>query len=109
MHRCPVRAEPVKWQLAPAYDITHAYNPQSAWVNQHLMSVNGKFANITLQDIEVVADRYEMRKLVKPIIAKAKAALARWPHYATEAGVGQQETASIAQDIAQCASGSDSL
>lgn len=94
-----------QWQLASAYDITHAYNPQSEWVNQHLMSVNGKFANITLQDIEAVADRYEMRKLVKPVIAKVKAALERWPHYATEAGVEEQETASIAQDIAQCASG----
>jgi len=27
------------WQLAPAYDVTHAYNPQGTNVHQHLMSV----------------------------------------------------------------------
>ena len=28
-----------KWQLAPAYDVTHAYNPKGEWTYQHLMSV----------------------------------------------------------------------
>ena len=91
-----------KWRLAPAYDITHAYNPHSEWVNQHLMSVNGKFTGITLADIEAVADRYDLRKLVAPAIAKTKAALVRWPQFAKEAGVQSQEVDSIAQDIAQC-------
>ena len=26
------------WQLAPAYDVTHAYNPKGEWTYQHLMS-----------------------------------------------------------------------
>jgi serine/threonine-protein kinase HipA len=94
-----------KWRLAPAYDITHAYNPHSEWVNQHLMSVNGQFANITLQDIDAVADRYEMRKLVAPVIAQTKAALDRWPFFAKQAGVQTQEMDSIARDMAQCAKG----
>ena len=32
-----------QWRLAPAYDVTYAYNPQGEWTYQHLMSVNGKF------------------------------------------------------------------
>ena len=31
------------WELAPAYDLTHAFNPSGEWTYQHLMSVNGKF------------------------------------------------------------------
>ena len=31
-----------KWQLAPAYDLCHAYRPNSMWVSQHALSVNGK-------------------------------------------------------------------
>ena len=29
-------------ELAPAYDLTFAHNPQGEWTDQHLMSVNGK-------------------------------------------------------------------
>jgi serine/threonine-protein kinase HipA len=30
------------WELAPAYDVTHAYNPKGEWTYQHLMSVNAE-------------------------------------------------------------------
>jgi hypothetical protein len=30
------------WHLAPAYDVTYAYHPESLWLRQHQMSVNGK-------------------------------------------------------------------
>ncbi|HEY2915498.1 MAG TPA: HipA domain-containing protein [Candidatus Angelobacter sp.] len=26
-----------RWELAPAYDVTHAYNPKGEWTYQHLM------------------------------------------------------------------------
>jgi serine/threonine-protein kinase HipA len=29
-----------KWNLAPAYDICHAYRPGSEWVSQHALSIN---------------------------------------------------------------------
>ncbi len=35
-----------QWELAPAYDVTHAHNPKGEWTSQHLMSVNGKFDDI---------------------------------------------------------------
>jgi len=88
-----------KWQLSPAYDVTHAFNPKGEWVNQHLMSVNGKFADINRSDIEAVADRYEMRKLVDPTIEKVKAALDCWPEFAERAKVDQQEVSAIGHDI----------
>ncbi len=39
------------WEQAPAYDLTHAYNPQGAWTFQHLLGVNGKFAGISRVDL----------------------------------------------------------
>ena len=30
------------WSLAPAFDITYAYNPKGLWTSRHQMSMNGK-------------------------------------------------------------------
>lgn len=87
------------WTLAPAYDITHAYNPGHEWLEQHLMGVNGKFTDITRTDILTVADPYGLRLQVAPIIDKVGAALARWPEFATQAGVDKAEAARIGKDI----------
>lgn len=88
-----------KWQLSPAYDITHAYNPRGEWVNQHLMSINGKFTDINRSDFEAVADRYGMRKLVDSTMTKVNEALDRWPEFALQAGVDKKEVESIGQQI----------
>ncbi|OJX09372.1 MAG: phosphatidylinositol kinase, partial [Burkholderiales bacterium 68-20] len=85
------------WELAPAYDITFAFNPGNKWLKQHLMSVNGKFEGITEQDFREVADRYELLGVCKDIVAGVRAAVAQWPGFATEAGVPQ----ALAEDIAQ--------
>ncbi len=39
------------WNLSPAYDVTHAYNPRGKWTYQHLMSVNQKFKDISKADL----------------------------------------------------------
>nr|WP_284309374.1 HipA domain-containing protein [Hydrogenophaga electricum] len=40
-----------RWELARAHDITHAYRPDSEWVREHQMSVNGRFVGITRADV----------------------------------------------------------
>src|SRR3546814_7442817 len=47
-----------RWELAPAYDVTHAYNPNGEWTYQHLMGVNGKFNGIKRDDLMAVAKRF---------------------------------------------------
>ncbi|PSV00740.1 type II toxin-antitoxin system HipA family toxin [Photobacterium kishitanii] len=39
-----------KWSLSPAYDIAYSYKPDSKWVAQHWMSLNGKRDNFTRED-----------------------------------------------------------
>ena len=78
------------WELAPAYDVTFAYDPNNEWINQHLMSVNGKFKAFTENDLREVADRFGVGE-VPTIIAEVRAAIKAWPSFAKKAGVNQKE------------------
>jgi serine/threonine-protein kinase HipA len=86
------------WELAPAYDVTHAYNPQGEWTYQHLMSVNGKFNAITRADLLVEADRFGVRRPLD-ILADVRAALDNWPDYANAAGLSNATSNAIATDF----------
>lgn len=77
------------WELAPAYDVTHAYNPKGEWTYQHLLGVNGKFAGITRADLLAEADRFGVRRPLDAL-ADVRAALEQWTNFGIEAGLGQQ-------------------
>lgn len=87
-----------EWRLAPAYDVIYCYNPDGAWTRRHQMSVNGKHDNFAKADFEAVAKRFSLLKKtgVDLVIEQTAAALARWPQFATEAGVPEQTAQQIA-------------
>ena len=78
------------WTLAPAYDVTHAHNPKGAWTSQHLMSVNGKFTDITRQGLLTVADRFGIGTATK-VLGQIGHAVKAWPDFATSANVSPKE------------------
>lgn len=84
------------WKLAPAYDVTFAHNPKGEWTNQHLMSVNGKFKDITGDDIRDVANRFGVGE-VNQIISDVTDAIKSWPDFAKKAGLVNQEIQRIAK------------
>jgi serine/threonine-protein kinase HipA len=86
------------WELAPAYDFTHAHNPKSHWTAQHLMSVNGIFDGITRRDLLAVSDRFQVPG-AKAILAEARAAAEQWPAFAAEANVPHGRMTEIAKDF----------
>jgi serine/threonine-protein kinase HipA len=86
------------WQLAPAYDLTHAYNPKGEWTYQHLMSVNGKFDDITREDLLMEADRFGVRR-PNDLVADVRAALENWSGFAKEAGLSESASARLAADF----------
>jgi len=86
------------WQLAPAYDVTHAYDPKGEWTYQHLMSVNGKFQEITRSDLMEVADRFGVRR-PREAMADVRAALDNWSSFATDAGMPSSLSDTVAQDF----------
>lgn len=86
------------WELAPAYDITHAYNPKGAWTYQHLMSVNGKFAQIEVADLLAVADRFGVRR-PKELVQRVRDAARNWSQFAEEAGICSKTAAQVQGDF----------
>jgi serine/threonine-protein kinase HipA len=85
-----------EWELSPAYDVTHAYNPSGEWNSQHLMSVNGKFSEITQQDFKEVADRFAIGRAQR-IIKQVATSIAAWPEFAKKAGLPRVETEIISE------------
>ena len=68
------------WELAPAYDLTGCHfsaddSGWSDWQNQHALSVNGKFARITDDDLLLVGERYGLGTAPK-VLAQVKSAFA---------------------------------
>jgi serine/threonine-protein kinase HipA len=84
-----------RWELAPAYDITHAHNPHGEWTSQHLMAVNGKFIDITRADLLTVADRFGIGS-APALLARTLDVVAQWPDYARACGVRAQEITRVA-------------
>jgi serine/threonine-protein kinase HipA len=76
------------WELAPAYDLIYAYNPQGEWTYQHLMSVNGKFIHVQREDLLILADRFEVGAASK-VLGEVRKAVAAWPEFAERAHVSQ--------------------
>lgn len=75
-----------QWELAPAYDVTFAHNPDSIWLKEHLMSVNGKFMKITRADMMDVARWFNIPD-ARNIIEEVRQAVLKFREYAGDARV----------------------
>lgn len=91
-------SEDGRWQLAPAYDLTHAHNPQSYWTAQHLMAVNGQTQAITRSDLSKVGDRFEVPG-ARAIIGTVLDAVDSWSECADGAEVGAGAREEVGRDI----------
>ena len=85
-----------KWKLAPAYDVCFAYRPDSVWVSQHNLSINGKRKNIMREDLLVVAKQNSIRNPNAVIDACLKV-VGQWRTYATNYQVEEQKMTAIEQ------------
>ncbi len=75
-----------EWKLSPAYDICHAYRPDSGWVSQHALSINSKRKNIERQDLLSVGKRMNIKN-AEEIIDKISAVVSNWSSYAKAVNV----------------------
>ena len=78
-----------KWRLSPAYDITHAFDPNGLWLKQHQMSVNGKRKGILLVDLVTVAKNLNIKDY-KTIINEVRSAVSKFSRYADRVGVNKK-------------------
>ncbi len=83
-----------RWELAPAYDICHAYRPGSKWVSQHALSINGKRKDFEMNDFLAVAELVNVKRPTE-IITEVNEAVSNWLKYARQVGVDLNKTKSI--------------
>ncbi|MCF0163639.1 MAG: type II toxin-antitoxin system HipA family toxin [Bacteroidales bacterium] len=77
-----------KWRLSPAYDMGYAYNPKGLWTSAHQMSINGKFDDITRNDLLELAAHNNILN-ASQIINEVCDICAGWPQLAKECDVPQ--------------------
>ena len=75
-----------KWELAPAYDLCHAYRPDSGWVSQHALSINGKRKEITKADLLVIGESIRCKK-ASEIIDEINDTVNHWKKFADKVSV----------------------
>ncbi|MCL2528846.1 MAG: type II toxin-antitoxin system HipA family toxin [Coriobacteriia bacterium] len=91
-----------EWELAPAYDVTHARNSaEEAWTKAHVMGVDGVFSHITREGILKASAPYPIKN-PEQIIDRAVAVAQNWPQFAEEASLTSARTNQIAKDINTC-------
>lgn len=89
-----------KWKLAPAYDLTFAYNPANKWTGVHQLSVNNKRTDIRDDDMLEVATKMNIRKPLE-IIEQVRDTVRRWKQFASLAGVRKDTMESIQKVLYQ--------
>jgi serine/threonine-protein kinase HipA len=87
-----------KWELAPAYDLCHAYRPGSNWVSQHALSINGKRLNITREDLLAVGKSIGSKNSAG-IIDEINKTVSRWKTFADEVQVNPKLRDAIAATL----------
>ena len=75
-----------KWELSPAYDVCYSYDPNSIWVSQQTLSINGKRKGITKEDLMTIATANNIKKGEK-IIVEIKSVVGNWEEYAEKVKV----------------------
>jgi serine/threonine-protein kinase HipA len=87
-----------EWELAPAYDICHAYRPGSIWVSQHALSINGKRKGIQKEDLMTVARSMNIKK-AEHIINDINTTVNNWEDFARQAKVAEKKTKAIKETL----------
>lgn len=86
------------WELTPAYDICHAYQPKHAWVSQHILSINGKRTDITKDDLLIIGESIRNKK-ASEIISDINNKVSNWKKYANKVEVAPKLRDEIANTL----------
>jgi serine/threonine-protein kinase HipA len=77
-----------EWRLAPAFDVSWAYNPNGPWTSQHQMSLAGKRDLFTLDDLVSGGEAADLAsREVREILGQVTEAVSQWRSVAEQVGV----------------------
>lgn len=85
-----------EWRLAPAFDVTYAYNPDGAWTSQHQMTLSGKRDGFSRADLLAAASFADIKnRRALDIHEEVFSAVKRWKSFAQKAGIAAPMIESI--------------
>jgi len=87
-----------KWSLSPAFDVCHAYRPNSPWVSQHALSIEGKRTDFDVKDFINLATKMNIKKPLE-MIEQVRNAVGDWQKYAKEVEVDESLAKAIAKTL----------
>jgi len=87
-----------RWELAPAYDVCHAYKPDHRWVSQHALSINGKRKDIDREDLLTIGKSINNKKAAD-IIEEISETLSKWKKFANDVNVQPELRDEIAKTL----------
>ena len=80
-----------EWSLAPAYDLTFAYDKDGRFTNSHQILINGKAFNVTYEDYIECGKRMGLSKLkMNQIIQQVREAVFDFEKYADGCGISEE-------------------
>lgn len=86
------------WGLAPAFDITYSYRPDSAWTGQHQMTMNGKRDGFAMDDfVQCGRAASLVRGRAESIVHDVCDVVAGFNDFAAKAGVPEDQAAALKQ------------
>ena len=89
-----------QWSLAPAFDVTYAYDPSGDWTATHQMTMNGKRDGFTLADFRACAKNAVMKRgRAEAIVEEVSAAVSKWPDFAEQAQVANNWRKQIQKNL----------
>ncbi len=87
-----------KWSLAPAYDVTFAYNPAGKWTSSHQMTINGKRKDFQKEDFDFCAKIAGLTNAQKKTaFTDVASGIAKWKEFALKSGVNEERYKAIKQ------------
>ena len=87
-----------RWSLAPAYDVTWAYNPASTWTSRHQMTIAGKREGFETSDLVEAGSMVGVRS-PKTVLIEVTDVAREWGRYADEAGVTPEFEDAVAHSL----------
>ena len=80
------------WSLAPAFDVTYAYQPEGRWTSAHQMAINGKRDDFKMDDFQACGKSALLKQgQARAIISEIQGVVRKWRDYADEAGVNPNQ------------------
>lgn len=84
-----------EWSIAPAFDVSYAFNPNDGWTSAHQMSVNGKFKDISADDLFASVSEFLSLNEATDILNDVMEAVEKWMVSADEAGLSEDNALHI--------------